>query len=270
MIAEKDPQVRTKPAWRRWVRIAFLSWALFSSLWLANSVRTQGVEPHLLKSDARVEVVDRSTTLEFLPTAGTSETAMVFICGSGIAAEAYAPLLRPLADEGVPVFVVRLPYRFAPFESHKQQAVDIVRALPKQHPEYTRWVVAGHSLGAALACRVVRTDAGSFDAMVLVGTTHPKQDNLSYLKIPVTKVYGNSDGIATSNDVVANAHLLPAHTRWVEIEGANHSQFGHYGHQLMDRTATISRESQQQQTREVLFATITEINQDPRMSSHAE
>lgn len=270
MIPDKDPQVRRRPAWRRWVRIAFLSWATVSSLWLANSVRTQGVDPNLLKSNEQVEVVNQSTTLEFLPTANASETALVFICGSGIAAEAYAPLLRPIADAGIAVFVVRLPYRFAPFETHKQEAVNIARSLPPQHPEFSRWVLSGHSLGAALACRVVSNDAGSFDAMVLIGSTHPKLDSLSSLKIPVTKVYATLDGVASSDDIVANAKLLPPHTRWVEIQGGNHSQFGHYGHQLFDRRATITREAQQGQTRDVLFATIRELHTHPRENSHEE
>jgi hypothetical protein len=43
----------------------------------------------------------------------------------------------------------------------------------------------------------------------------------------------------------ARQRLLPKATRWIEIQGGNHSQFGHYGHQLSDGNATISREAQQ-------------------------
>jgi hypothetical protein len=47
--------------------------------------------------------------------------------------------------------------------------------------------------------------------------------------------------------------LLPADTRWVEIEGGNHSQFGHYGHQLFDGSPTTTREEQQAVTRAALL-----------------
>jgi hypothetical protein len=38
----------------------------------------------------------------------------------------------------------------------------------------------------------------------------------------------------------------------VEITGGNHSQFGHYGHQVLDGTATIGRAEQQEITRTAL------------------
>ncbi|MCC7001868.1 MAG: hypothetical protein IT357_06910 [Gemmatimonadaceae bacterium] len=53
--------------------------------------------------------------------------------------------------------------------------------------------------------------------------------------------------------VMATRSLLPKHTRWVEIAGGNHSQFGHYGHQLFDGNATVTREAQQVIARDALF-----------------
>ncbi len=261
---ESSPQESTFKRVHRWIQRAFFLWAVVSTLWLANSVRTQGVDPAMLRSTPQVEVVHRTTTLEFLPTESKQReskqrTALIFLCGSGIAAEAYAPLLRPIADKGYPVFIVKLPYRFAPFESHKQLAANETIELVRSHPEYSRWVLAGHSLGAALACRAARDNPQSFTEMVLVATTHPKNDNLSFLTIPVTKIYGSRDGIAILDDIQKNKHLLPVHTSWVEIQGANHSQFGHYGHQLFDRKATITREEQQQLTRMELIKALDRV-----------
>ena len=54
----------------------------------------------------------------------------------------------------------------------------------------------------------------------------------------------------------ANAGKLPPHTKWVTIDGGNHSQFGYYGFQLGDRSATISREAQQEATRQALSDTL--------------
>lgn len=204
-------------------------------------------------------MVDRATTLAFLPVTQKQNTALIFICGSGVSANAYAPLLRPVAEAGYAVFVVKLPWRFAPLESHKQSAVDSALGLIPAHPEFSRWVISGHSLGAALSCRAAQANPTAFSAMVLFGTTHPKQEDLSFLDIPVTKVYASRDGIAPREMVLANQRLLPAHTRWVEIRGGNHSQFGHYGHQLFDGTAAISRVEQQKFARSALLEAINEV-----------
>ena len=151
------------------------------------------------------------------------------------------------------MFVIKLPYRFAPLESHKESATNRARAVIAAHPEIAHWVIAGHSLGGALACRIAQSKPAAVAAMVLIATTHPKESDLSRLSIPVTKVYASNDGVAPSDRILANRGLLPAHTKWVEIKGGNHSQFGHYGRQLLDGKATISREAQQAITRAVLL-----------------
>jgi pimeloyl-ACP methyl ester carboxylesterase len=79
----------------------------------------------------------------------------------------------------------------------------------------------------------------------------------------VTKIYATNDGVAPADRVLANKHLLPAHTKWVRIDGGNHSQFDHYGHQLFDGRATISREAQQAIVRSELRESLAAIDRLP-------
>ncbi len=259
MTEAAEITTRRPSALRRWLRRGFIAWAVIAMSWLANSIRTRGVDAATLQNSPAVSVVDQAATLAFLPVSSSGRTALIFICGSGIAAEAYAPLLRPVAEAGYPVFVIRLPYRFAPLESNKQAALDRARAVIATHPEILHWVASGHSLGGALAARLAQSDAGALSALVLIGTTHPKADDLSALQMPVTKVYATNDGIAPPDRILANRGLLPASARWVEIRGGNHSQFGRYGHQLFDGAATISREEQEAITRSALLDAIAGV-----------
>ncbi len=236
-----------------WVRRFFFAWAILSTLWVADKMRTRGVSADTLRTSPAVAVKDAPTILEFRPARTKGNSALIFFCGAGVSAHAYAPLLRPVAEAGYPVFVVRLPYRFAPFDSHKEAAIERARGVMAAHPAVAHWVLSGHSLGGALAARMVHARPAAVSAVVLIGTTHPRSDDLSALRLPVTKVYGSNDGVAPYDRIQATKHLLPAHTKWIEVRGGNHSQFGHYGHQLLDGSATISREAQQEITRSALL-----------------
>lgn len=248
----------------KWVRRGFLAWATFVLIYLGNSVRTQGVPPQTLKSNANCVVTDFGEVLQFEPTEASQKrrAGVIFLCGSGIDAKAYAPLLRPLADDGYPVRIVRLPWRFAPFESHKLEACARAHRILNSTESETRWVLAGHSLGGALACQVVEDNSTNVAALVLVATTHPKRQDLSKLSLETWKVYGTNDRIAPFERMKELEQLLPNSTTWVEVPGANHSQFGNYGHQLSDGKATLTREDQQEQTRSVLFEALRYAEQD--------
>lgn len=251
--AAHEPSSSKRRGFHWWLRRFFVVWAILSTAWFVNLFRTRGVPDEVLADDDQVMVEHTDETLSFLPRNGSAPSGLGFIIGGGVAAEAYAPLLRPVAARGYPVHIVRLPYRLAPLEAHKRTAVQRARNVIAAGRDVERWVLAGHSLGGALASRLAADPPANLAAVVLIGTSHPKELDLSDTRVAVTKVFATQDGIATPAMIDATRGLLPEDTRWVEIEGGNHSQFGHYGHQLFDGSATISRQRQQQLTREELL-----------------
>lgn len=225
---------------------------------LFNQFRTQNVDSSMLTSSDFVTVKVDGVSLEFHPNEKHS-TGVLFFCGSGVEADAYAPMLRPISERGYAIIIVKLPGRFAMLTNQKEAVLETARTLIQSRPEIRKWVVSGHSLGAALSCKFVQKYPSSGSALLLVGTTHPKEDNLSNLKIPVTKIFGSVDGVAPIEKIEANRNLLPLSTKWIKIEGANHSQFGNYGHQLQDGSATISREAQQALVRDEIINLLKQL-----------
>lgn len=223
-------------------------------------MRTRDVRDTTLASSPAVTVSDDGIVLAFQPDAASRQTALIFICGSGVSADVYGVLLRPVADAGYPVFIVNLPYRRAPLESHRPVVFERVRQMMAARPEVSRWVVSGHSLGAALAARFAGAGEDPLSGLLLIGTTHPQAEDLSQLQIPVTKVYATNDGMAAASKVLANKVKLPAHTRWVEIAGGNHAQFGRYIEPLADGEATISRAQQEALTRSAIIRLLDEVD----------
>ena len=254
---------------RRGIRTFFLIWAVLATTYVLNTFRTRGVDDSLLTSDGSIGVDLSDERLRLLPRGRSSTAGLVFIAGAGVSPKAYLPLLRPIARRGHAVVVLGLPWRIAPLERHKQAAVDRARATIAADPAASSWVVAGHSQGGALASRILLDPPARLRSAVLIGTSHPKRFDLSQTRIPITKVVATNDGVATPGMVENNHHLLPAHTRWIHIEGGNHSQFGHYGKQLLDGDATISRERQQEITREALLAALERLVSSPAVEPAA-
>jgi hypothetical protein len=99
------------------------------------------------------------------------------------------------------------------------------------------------------------------DGLILVGTSHPRDFSIADLQLPVTKILGSRDGVSSLAKSESNKHLLPASTRWIVLQGGNHSQFGLYGFQPGDRSATMTRTQQQTLTVEAIIDTMKAVAQ---------
>jgi hypothetical protein len=211
----------------------------------AWSFSVQGLPEGVFDSSDGVKVTATAYGYAVDADPDTSGAGLIFLSGAFVGPAAYLPFARSLAKEGHPVRLVSLPWGTAPLPNQHRALFDTIETLTT---EERPWVLGGHARGAAFAEEFVATVESALAGLFLVGTVYPREDDLSGLAMPVTKVYASQDGIAKPADVLASRGQLPADAQFIEIAGGNHGQFGYYGPQMLDGAATISREEQQAQT----------------------
>jgi pimeloyl-ACP methyl ester carboxylesterase len=226
----------------------------------AYAWKATGFDEAILASDDRIAVREAAGYWLFEPKADAKATALAFCPGGLVDPTAYAPMARALAGRGYPTYIVKLDPRPRSIDDQKRDGVSMIKSVIEGKAARGRWVVGGHSLGGAIAARCAREHPASLDGLLLCGTTHPRDFDLSGFDRPVTKVYATRDAVATAEQVRRNEKLLPAHTRWVAVEGGNHAQFGWYGPQPGDRAATIGREEQQAIVVEAIAALLDQVS----------
>lgn len=245
----------------KWLRRIWITGGLGVTAWLAWNMQAHGVPAELFTSSERVTVEIRSEFALFLPTPAAPERAgFEFLPGGGVDWRAYVPFVRSIAEAGYPAAIVFLPYRMAPTDADRVEVWRRTEDVRAAWGPTRTWVLSGHSRGAALAAQLADAHRGLVDGLVLIATTHPRDQNLSDLTVPVVKIVAEHDCVATPAAARANADRLPADAHWIEIAGGNHAQFGHYGSQFNDCGATIARDAQQAQAREAAIAVLERVS----------
>ena len=199
-----------------------------------------------LVTDAAVTVERTDGAIAFIPS--EARAGFIFYPGGLVPAEAYAPLMRALAEEGVLCIVPEMPFRLAVLDMN---AADGIAA---QYPEIIRWAIGGHSLGGAMAASYAAGHAGDFSALVLLAaySTADLPDSL-----PVVSIYGDADGVMNREKYAEYRQNLPENAVELVIPGGNHAQFGDYGHQKGDGVATIPPDEQIRQTVQIILPLLT-------------
>jgi dienelactone hydrolase len=202
----------------------------------------------LLRSDSLVSVEARPAGILFAPVAAAKSSGLIFYCGARVPPEAYAYLGRACAEAGYAAVLSSMPLNFA--------ALDPARAAlaAAENPGVARWVIAGHSLGGAAAADFVERNADSrkgavpVAGLLLIASYPGRRADLSTKSIPVVTVSASRDALATPAEIAEARTRLPSGSRYVEIAGGNHAQFGEYGPQPGDGFAEIPGPTQRKAT----------------------
>lgn len=179
---------------------------------------------------------------DFQPT-----TALIYYPGGLVDPEAYAVTAQGIADAGYLVVIPKMPLNLA--FTGINRADEIIEAFP----QIDSWVIGGHSLGGAMAAEYAKNNVDQLSGLIFFATRPGDPNQFINFPIPMLVMYGTQETEAPNTqafyDVIADSAELYV------IEGGNHAQFGDYGLQSGDGTATISVAEQQQQiiTRTIQF-----------------
>jgi hypothetical protein len=188
----------------------------------------------------------------FTPKNITPIEGFIIYPGALIDARAYAVLAQALAKQGILVCIVPMPLNLAILDPNRAN-----KPIAK-YPGIQSWIISGHSLGGAMACKYAKNNLSKIDGMVLLAAYPDSADNLSGTSLPVLSLWATNDGLTTEAEVIASEALLPGTTLFYEIIGGNHSQFGYYTpNSSGDGTATITRANQ---TNQIVSETLDFIN----------
>ena len=243
------PGWRVVVATKRWFRVAALIVAALLIAAVAGfCIWTRAARYPAF--DEAAALADASRTAEgwyvFEP-AGEPEAGLVFYPGGLVDPRAYAPLMRQLADSGVLAVIVPMPLDLAVFGVSR---ADRVLAA---YPDVDRWMLGGHSLGGAMAAEYAKDGVSGIDGLVFLAAYPAESTDLTGIDVASVTIVGTEDGVAL--DVFEDSlGRLPEGAELVVVEGGNHAQFGNYGPQEGDGTATITREEQQAQTVDAVLA----------------
>ena len=212
-----------------WLGVALLVVVALTVISVGTPYHGSSASIAAVEDDPRVSVdrVDGGYVLQ--PANRTPEAGVVFYPGGRVHPDAYVESLAPLAREAnVTVVVPAMPLHLAVVDyglaetglgSHAAE-----RAMADQ-PGVDEWYVGGHSLGGAMACRYAAT--GEDIEGLLLYASYCDVD-ISERDLAVVSVTGDSDTVLNRTAYKRNRGNLPPSTRFAELSGVNHTQFGSY------------------------------------------
>lgn len=204
-------------------------------IWLSNGYSLEENYMNYLQSNSKVEVTVDEDYTYFTPKNVEATKGFIFYPGERVDSSSYAKLCNTIASYGYKVVAVDMPFNYANFG--KDKATKVI----EDNPDITKWVIGGDSLGGSVACEYAVNNK-NVEGIVLI-SSYPRK-NISELGFDVLSLWGSKDNVVNYKELINSKSKLPKDTKYVEIEGANHSQFANYGMHSGDEDALISSDEQ--------------------------
>ena len=168
-----------------------------------------------------------------------SKGNVIYYPGGLVHPHSYAYMGLTLASLGYDVFITK-PLFHLQIVNPEQG-----RIIMNDYPSHLPWYIGGHSLGGTSAAFWAHAESSLFDGLFFLASYASDAHDFSTNSLKVLSMKATFDTVMneqTYDD--SHALLNPLTTRYVTLEGGNHSQFGDYGFQRGDTLATLSLEEQ--------------------------
>lgn len=201
-----------------------------------------------------VSISETRNTIEILPDYADLKTAMLFYPGGLVDSHVYNEILSDFAaNSSITTIVVKMPANLAVFDI--DSGLDVIA----NYPEFEEWIIAGHSLGGAMAAVSISNNPDVYTGLILMDSRPAESSSLKNWDGAVLSLYSSIEKISDAALMAETLDLLPTAT-WLtdternypdeesnytvihQIDGGSHSFFGTYGPQDGDYTPTVSRE----------------------------
>ncbi|MBR2028354.1 MAG: lysophospholipase [Oscillospiraceae bacterium] len=174
-----------------------------------------------------------------------AEAGFIFYPGGKVEYTAYAPLMYKLAQNDIVCIITEMPFNLAVMNA------DAADKAYGKIADVERWYIGGHSLGGSMAASFVSDSDIDFEGLVLLASYSTA--DLSADDVEVLSVYGTEDRVLNMEKYKEYYSNLPKDTTEFVIEGGNHAQFGSYGLQKGDGTASVTAEQQLETAAEAII-----------------
>ncbi|MFK0041442.1 alpha/beta hydrolase [Paenarthrobacter sp. NPDC090517] len=197
------------------------------------------------------DVAESLTAITMTPAGEPATKGLIFYPGARVETRAYADILRPAADAGILVVILKTPLNLSLLDGSQ------ARGVMDDHPEISTWTVGGHSLGGVSASSFALANQ-DVDGLLLYAS-YPLDSMHDRSGLQVLSVSGSEDGLGTPAKIDASRELLPLDASFVEIQGGNHAFFGSYGAQPGDGNPTVDRAVAQGQIAEATVSFLMQL-----------
>lgn len=233
------------------VGVAAAIWAyLWYDDWKTNRVSPVSPDALWALNSDRIVEVSADDWIVFRPRISRIDKALIFYPGGECDERGYAEPLRQIAAAGYMVVLVPMPFYLAVI------APDRAESVIDAYPEIRKWAIAGHSLGGAMAARYVYRHPDAIDGLLLWDAYPPDTDDLSGRSLSVAVIHRSDESGEPPEHYAAYLRMLPAHTEYFPIVGANHINFGRFQPALRFRQAPPATIPIDQQHRLIADASI--------------
>jgi pimeloyl-ACP methyl ester carboxylesterase len=235
-------------------RIIWFSLVTIFFIWQWSTYQSRALPENTFIDNESVTVAESSDKITFNPGIARNKSEIIFFQGGLTDPKAYAPLCRKIAENGFACHLIKMDWRLPQYDYQK-----ITHLFNLKKGNY---ILGGHSQGAKMASQFIYENPKLMKGLFLLGTSHPRDFDLSGHTVPTIKLYGENDGLASVAEVMGNKAKLPQKSTLTLIAGGNHAQFGYLGKLLTDDAAEISLKEQQRLTLEALIKHFDNIEQE--------